>query len=178
MNIIVGVGDLEVSAQPEDTLITYALGSCLGIALYDPELSAGGLLHVMMPLSKSSPEKAKSRPAMFVDTGFELLLRRMVELGASREYLQITVAGGASMKQAGNEDYFKIGQRNITTLRKLLWKNGFIITNQDIGGTRSRTMALNLKNGLVTINKKPINTTHDRHEEPSGPDAGRYQSNR
>ncbi|MCC5915397.1 MAG: chemotaxis protein CheD [Balneolaceae bacterium] len=156
MKTVVGVSELRVSNDLSETIITYALGSCLGIVMYDPEEKVGGLLHVMLPLSKSDPEKAEKRPAMYVDTGVSLLLDRLYALGAEKKNLVISVAGGASMKQSEQEDYFKIGKRNFVTLRKLLWKNGYMISSQDVGGSKSRTMELCMENGLVTINKKPM----------------------
>ena len=157
MKLVVGVSDLKVSKNANDTIITHALGSCLGITAFDPVAGVGGLVHVMLPLSKADPKKAQQRPAMYVDTGFALLLRAIFELGATKKNLEINVAGGASMKQNAGEDYFKIGQRNFTTFRKLLWKNDFIIANQQVAGSISRTMVLEMNNGLVTINKIPLN---------------------
>ena len=75
MKKIVGVGDLKISSNINDTIITHALGSCLGITAYDPIYKIGGMVHVMLPLSKADPEKAKAKPAMYVDTGFSLLPR-------------------------------------------------------------------------------------------------------
>lgn len=151
---------MHVSDNPGETIITYALGSCLGISMYDPVAGVGGLLHVMLPLSKADPEKAKLKPAMYVDTGLAQLLGVCYDFGATKSNIVISVAGGASMKRNGEEDYFKIGKRNFTTLRKLLWKNGFMIEVQDVGGNNSRTMALRLSDGLVTVNKLPIGTTY------------------
>lgn len=156
MKTVVGVSDFRVSNNLQEVIVTYALGSCLGIAVYDPVVKVGGLLHVMLPLSKIDPEKAKARPAMYVDSGFQILLNRVYRLGAQKNNIVISVAGGARMKKGAGDDYFKIGKRNFTTLRKLLWKNNFMITNQDVGGTKSRTMALRISDGKVTINKKRI----------------------
>lgn len=153
---VVGVSDYRVSSNTDETIITYALGSCLGVAAYDPTQCIGGLLHVMLPLSKADPEKAQRKPAMYVDTGFELLLKELYALGAKKKNLKITVAGGASMNAKNRDDYFKIGKRNITVLRKLLWKNKFMISSGDVGGNISRTMALRIADGYITINKKPI----------------------
>ncbi|MTI86508.1 MAG: chemotaxis protein CheD [Balneolaceae bacterium] len=157
MKKVVGVSDLKVSDSENDLIITHALGSCLGITAYDPVAKVGGLVHVMLPLSKADPEKAKLKPAMYVDTGFGVLLSAVYDLGAQKKNLEIIVAGGASMKKKVGEDYFKIGKRNFTTLRKLLWKNGFMIAHKQVGGNKSRTMALTIANGVVTINKKPLN---------------------
>lgn len=157
MKKVVGVSDLKVSANTNELVITHALGSCLGITAYDRVARVGGMVHVMLPLSKADREKAKLKPAMYVDTGFGLLLNAVYDLGAQKQNLDIVVAGGASMKQNVEDDYFKIGKRNFTVLRKLLWKNGFMISAQDVGGSISRTMTLSIENGLVTINKKPLN---------------------
>lgn len=158
MKRVVGVSDLKVSHTVGDIIITHALGSCLGITAYDVDSGVGGMVHVMLPLSKADPDKASAKPAMYVDTGFQLLLNELYRLGAKKENLEIIVAGGASMKREnGSEDYFKIGKRNFTTLRKLLWKNGFMISKQDVGGHISRTMTLEIATGLVTINKQPVN---------------------
>lgn len=158
MKIVVGVSDLKVSKRAGDIIITHALGSCLGITAYDPTIGVGGMVHVMLPLSNSDPDKARIKPAMYVDSGFQVLLNEVYSLGASKQNLEIIVAGGASMKREnGSDDYFKIGKRNFTILRKLLWKNGFMISNQDVGGHISRTMTLDIASGLVTINKKPLN---------------------
>ncbi len=158
MKKVVGVSDLKVSNNINDIIITHALGSCLGITAYDSVAKVGGMVHVMLPLSKADPQKAAMKPAMYVDTGFSLLLKEVYKLGAQKRNLEINVAGGASMKQNAGEDYFKIGQRNFTTFRKLLWKNDFIIANQQVGGSISRTMVLEMNSGLVTINKVPLNS--------------------
>jgi len=168
MKTVVGVSDLKVSANPEETIITYALGSCLGIAIYDRKNRIGGLLHVMLPLSKADKEKASKKPEMYVDTGVTKLLNLCYDLGAEKEQMVISVAGGASMKQTDREDYFKIGKRNFTILRKLLWKNGFMIDKKDVGGNRSRTMTLRVLDGLVTVNKKPIGSVENTAKEFSG----------
>lgn len=158
MKKVVGVSDLKVSNNGNDIIITHALSSCLGITAFDHKAHVGGMVHIMLPLSSADPQKAAAKPAMYVDTGFSLLLKEIFALGAQKANLEINVAGGASMKQNASEDYFKIGKRNFTTFRKLLWKNGFMIANQQVGGSISRTMVLEMNSGLVTINGNPMNT--------------------
>ncbi len=161
MKTIVGVSELRVSGNTDETIVTYALGSCLGITVYDKKNQIGGLLHVMLPLSKADPEKAKKKPEMYVDTGVARLLQLCFEKGAEKKNLVISVAGGASMKQSDREDYFKIGKRNFTILRKLLWKNGLMIDQQQVGGNISRTMSMRISDGLVSVNKKPMTGVSD-----------------
>jgi chemotaxis protein CheD len=140
---------MAVSTTPDQTLVTYSLGSCVGVSLFDPEAGVGGLIHCMVPLSKTDPEKAKVRPAMFTDTGFVLLLNEIIAQGASINRLIVKVAGGgAPMDSAGR---FKIGERNYAVLRKLLWKNNLLIAGEDVGGTKPRTMRIQMSDGLVTV---------------------------
>lgn len=149
---IVGMADLKVTASPDDRLVTYALGSCLGIAVYDPAVRVGGLLHVMLPLSSIDADKARDNPAMFVDTGVPELFRACYRLGAVKQRMIVKVAGGASAGAPGDPDQFQIGKRNILTLRKLLWKNGLLIQAQDVGGHQlARTMAMSMADGSITL---------------------------
>ena len=152
MKHIVGVADMIVSGQPEDVIVTHALGSCLGITVYDPHAQVGGLLHVMLPLSTIDSQKATEAPCMFVDTGVPRLFLEAYRLGAQKGRLQVRVAGGAAIrKNDEGEDHFQIGKRNMVMLRKLLWKNGVLIAAEDVGGSDSRTMTLTLATGEVTI---------------------------
>lgn len=151
MRHVVGVADMKISAQSEDELITYALGSCLGIAIYDPVVKVGGLLHVMLPLSTIDTAKAADNPAMFVDTGVPKLFIECYKAGAQKQRLIVKVAGGASVHSSETEDHFQIGKRNFVMLRKLLWKNGVLLQAHDVGGGHSRTMTLDITKGEVTI---------------------------
>lgn len=146
------MADLRVSSSADERLVTYALGSCLGVAVYDPVARVGGLLHVMLPLSTIDTARAAENPALFVDTGVPALFRACYQLGASKQRMIVRVAGGASAGAPGDPDQFQIGKRNILTLRKLLWKNGVLIQGQDVGGHRlSRTMALAMGDGTTTL---------------------------
>jgi chemotaxis protein CheD len=148
---IVGVGDMKVSQKRGDKIVTHALGSCLGVVVYDPVPCVGGLLHVMLPLSTINPEKAERNPFMFVDTGFPKLLIECLKSGAQKQRLEIKVAGGANSHDRGENDLFQIGKRNLIILRKLLWKNGLLLKSYDVGGINSRTMSLEIGTGKVTI---------------------------
>ena len=147
---VAGLAKLVVSATPGDELVAYALGSCLGVAVHDPVAAVGGLLHVMLPLSSSDPEKAARTPAMYVDTGVPLLFRTCYELGGDKRRMVVKVAGGASTS-AVEDDVFQIGKRNFVVLRKLLWQNGVLLASHDVGGRESRTMSLTIGSGEVTI---------------------------
>lgn len=142
---------MKVSADPNDEIITHALGSCLGVVIYDPVARVGGMLHAMLPLSSVDPEKAKRHPLMFVDTGVPRLFIACYRAGAQKNRLQVKVAGGACIHANEDEDLFQIGKRNFIVLRKLLWKNDVLITSSDVGGSESRTLSLNIGTGQVTV---------------------------
>lgn len=149
MQRTVSISEMAVSKHPDDVLITYSLGSCVGLSLYDPASGVGGLIHCMLPLSKIDPQKAKAKPPMFTDTGVTALLENVFDEGASRRHLVAKVAGAASLLD--EKGLFKIGERNYTVLRKILWKNNILIAAEDVGGTIARTMALYMNNGRTTI---------------------------
>ncbi|MEI6808237.1 MAG: chemotaxis protein CheD [bacterium] len=147
--IIVDIAALEVSANPEDTLVTYSLGSCLGIVVYDPTLRVGGMMHCMLPLSSVDAQKAKDKPSMFVDTGMTILLTRLFEMGVTKKNAVVKVAGGSCVLD--KQGLFRIGERNYTIFRKIMWKNGLMIAAEHIGGEVTRTIRLNIGTGLLTI---------------------------
>jgi chemotaxis protein CheD len=147
--VVVGVGDMSVSNNPSITLSTYALGSCVGVAVYDPAARVGGLLHLMLPDSSISPAKAISQPAMFADTGLPLLFRSLGGLKAERSRLQIVIAGGASVLTA--TDSFKIGERNIRATAQFLAKHGFVVKHASLAGTTNRTLHLEVGTGVIKM---------------------------
>ena len=154
--LVVGVADMIVSNDSSAELATYSLGSCLGITLYDPARKVGGLLHVMLPDSRTDPIKAASTPFMFVDTGVPRLFQAVFSLGAERRRLVTKVAGGA--QPLDGNGVFNIGERNHQALIGLLAGNGYAIYGQDVGGISSRTLRLDLTTGKVTITSPGANT--------------------
>ena len=147
--VTVDISDLRVSAAPDDVIVTYALGSCIAVMLHDPVRKAAGMIHYMLPLSETSPEKAKTRPAMFADTGVPMLFHSMYELGCKKSDLVVKVAGGGALYDDGG--LFNIGKRNYTVLRKIFWKANVMISAEDVGGAKSRTVRLHVATGRCTI---------------------------
>jgi chemotaxis protein CheD len=147
----VAVADMKISTCRDDVIITYALGSCLGICVYDPVAGVGGLLHVMLPLSTINPTRAVENPYTFVDTGVPRLFIESYKAGAKKERLIVKVAGGANTRGSEHDDFFEIGKRNLTVLRKLLWRNEIAMKAQEVGGSDSRTMSLNMADGDITL---------------------------
>ncbi len=153
--VVIGVGDMSVSNNPAITLSTYALGSCVAIAVYDPIVKVGGLLHVMLPDSTISPAKALTQPAMFVDTGLPVMMRALAGMKIDPRRLRIFLAGGASV--LCTVDSFKIGERNIHATNLLLAQLRLPVTLSALGGTINRTVHLNVGTGVITL-KTPIAT--------------------
>ena len=149
MDVVVDIADLQVIADPTVSLVTYSLGSCMGVTVWDPEARVGGMLHYMLPDSSISPDKARANPAMFADTGLPCLFRTAYELGASKKRLIVKVAGGSSLLD--DHGTFNIGKRNYVVLRKVFWKNGILIDAEHVGGSISRTMRLDISTGRVSI---------------------------
>ncbi|MCE5278998.1 MAG: chemotaxis protein CheD [Planctomycetaceae bacterium] len=150
MKVVVGVADMRISNQPGDVVVTHALGSCLGLAVHDPQGRIGGILHVMLPQSQINPEKAKVNPYMFVDTGVPAFFNELMARGAVRGRLVVKLAGGANV-QGGQEDRFAIGKRNYLLLRKMLWKNNILVKAEEVGGSSPRTMYLDVDSGRTWL---------------------------
>jgi len=150
--VLVPISEMRVSNRREDFLITYSLGSCIGLTVYDPQTGIGGMVHCMLPLSKMDPDKAKAKPCMFTDTGVSALLQAVFDMGARRKDLVAKVAGGASLLD--EKRFFNIGQRNYTVVRKVLWKNNILIAAEDVGGTMPRTMCLDMNTGQTTVRSR------------------------
>lgn len=149
MDVVVGISDLKISNKDTECLVTYALGSCIAVAVYDPQVKVGGLLHYMLPDSTLDPQKAREHPGMFADTGIPLLFKSCYKLGAEKKRMIIKIAGGARIMDDTN--YFRIGQKNLTALRKIFWKNNVLIDAEDIGENFNRTVRLEMSTGRFLV---------------------------
>lgn len=145
-SITIGIGDLKVCRAP-DFLITYALGSCVGVCLLDNVTHIGGLSHVMLPES-NSPNA--SNPMRFADLALPMLLRQMESMGASRARLKAKIAGGATMFATAN-DKFNIGERNVAAVKKFLMANRIPILAEDTGLDYGRTQLFYPATGVMEI---------------------------
>lgn len=144
----VGIGDMKFT-RGEGTIITYALGSCIGISFFDPVLRLGALLHIMLP------EQGNMRDAnvfKYADSGIRETLRKLVVFGLVKQRAEIKIAGGAKMFEiSGNDSFGNIGRRNTEMVKKILAQEGLRIKREDTGGTFARTMSLNVADGDVKI---------------------------
>lgn len=149
MNIVVGVSDMKVSNDLDSLVITYSLGSCIGIGVYDPIVRVGGILHFMLPDSGLDAGKAQQRPLMFADTGIPALFKAAYKLGAKKQRMKVIVVGGAQVLD--QKGFFNIGKRNFMAVKKMFWKNNVMIDYQEVGGNVNRTIKVAVKNGDVWL---------------------------
>jgi chemotaxis protein CheD len=149
VKVPIGISEMKISSRPKDLLITYSLGSCIGLTLFDPAQCLGGLIHCLLPASKLDPAKAAANPYAFVDSGVSAFLQTMFNLGAQRRSLIAKIAGGAKLFE--DAAMFNVGERNHTMLRKILWKNNIFISGEDVGGTIPRTMSLEMATGITRL---------------------------
>ncbi|MCI5621827.1 MAG: chemotaxis protein CheD [Lachnospiraceae bacterium] len=145
----VGMADLNICKAP-DVIITLGLGSCIGIAVYDPTSKVGGLAHIMLP--DSTKMKNNANIAKFADTGIVELVRRMEEAGAVRHRMVAKIAGGAKMFEvSGKSDVGSIGEKNAIAARETLQQLGIPLLAEDTGLNYGRTVELHCDNGDFLI---------------------------
>ena len=147
--IKVGMADLK-TGRDTDVITTLGLGSCIGIALYDPSTKIGGLAHIMLP--DSTAIKNNSNIAKFADTGIEELLNQMIKMGARKNMIVAKIAGGAKMFQMnGGSIVGNVGERNAESSRETLKKLGIRLIAEDTGLNYGRTVELYCENGNFLI---------------------------
>lgn len=149
MKQIVGVADMKVSNNPADAVVTYSLGSCIGLVIYDPVARVGGILHYMLPESSIDKEKAAQKPFMFADTGIPRLFKTAYTMGAKKNRVKIFVAGGAEILDQNG--FFNIGKRNYLALKKMFFKNKVMIDKQEVGGNINRTIRIEIASGDIFL---------------------------
>ena len=145
--ITVGIADMKM-AQGTGILITYALGSCIGLCFHDPRLRLGALLHVMLPLNMEAGRKNQLK---YADTGIRETLRQMEIKGASRSRITVKIAGGARMFEVKGGNLGNIGQRNIESVHTVLKQEGIRLLAEDVGGTVARTLLFDPVSGQGCI---------------------------
>ncbi len=156
--IKIGIADIAVSKDP-DIITTLGLGSCIGIAMFDPSTKVGGLVHVMLP--DSTKIKQNANPAKFADTGITDLLNRMVKAGANKARIVAKIAGGAKMFEvSGTTDVGNVGERNAQASKDKLRQLGIRLIAEDCGANYGRTVELNCATGEYVIKAvgRPVKT--------------------
>lgn len=146
--IVVGIADMKIARQ-QGMLITYALGSCIGICLYDPVIKLGALIHIMLPLNM---ETARAHPFKYADTGIQQTLQKMQSMGANLSRVTAKIAGGAKMfEMQGDGALGNIGHRNSESVKMVLRKAGVRLVREEVGGTVARTLLFDVATGQACI---------------------------
>lgn len=146
--LVVGIADMKM-AQRQGMLITYALGSCIGICLYDPLIKLAALIHIMLPLNLEAGRKS---PMKYADSGIRETLRQMEAKGADRKRIVAKIAGGAKMFEvSGDGSLGNIGQRNVESVRLTLRRESIRLLREDVGGTVARTLLFDTESGVACI---------------------------
>ena len=128
-------------------LVTYALGSCIGICLYDPLPKMAALIHIMLPINM---EAGRKNTMKYADTAIRETLRQMEAQGCSRIRITAKIAGGAKMFETGGS-LGNIGQRNIESVHLNLKKEGIRLLKEDVGGSVARTLLFDVNSGLGCV---------------------------
>ena len=145
--ITVGIADMKM-AKGSGVLITYALGSCIGLCFEDPVLHLGALLHVMLPMNM---EAGRKNAFKYADTGIRETLRQMAGKGAQKSRITVKIAGGAKMFEVNGGSLGNIGQRNIESVHLNLKKEGIRLLKEDVGGSVARTLLFDVNSGLGCV---------------------------
>ena len=147
---VVGIADMKM-CRMQGELITYALGSCIGICLYDNVIKLAVMIHIMLPTCPPAgpPNNAVYK---FADTGVNAALRKMTAMGAVKTRIKAKIAGGAKMFDVlGNADWANIGERNAKAVKEALRKEGIPILAEDVGLNYARTMRFDAATGACTV---------------------------
>ena len=135
--------------QGEGILVTYALGSCIGLCFHDPRLRMGALLHIMLPLNM---EAGRTHPLKYADTGIRETLRQTEDKGASCSRMTVKIAGGAKMFEVtGGSGLGNIGQRNIESVHAVLKRENIRLLAEEVGGKVARTLLFDVVSGQGCI---------------------------
>lgn len=145
--ITIGIADMKMT-KDKGMLVTYALGSCIGICLYDPLIKLGAMIHIMLPINM---EAGRKNTMKYVDTGLRETLRQMEAKGASRSRITAKIAGGARMFEVSGGSLGNIGQRNIESVHMNLKKEGIRLLKEDVGGSSARTLLFDVSNGMACV---------------------------
>lgn len=145
--IIVGIGEGKL-AEGEQILVSYALGSCVGICLYDRAKLLAGMAHIVLPCKADSLNQENAYK--FADEGVRELIHLMTSHGADKRRLTAKLAGGAKMFETNNSKW-EIGSRNTETVKRVLKEEGVRVAGEDTGKNYGRTITFYAENGQMRV---------------------------
>lgn len=145
----VGIADMKV-AKREQGIVTFALGSCIGVCLYDPVTKVAGMVHIM--LAEPGRTSGVDNVAKYATTGVPELINQMVRAGASKSRLVAKIAGGAKMfNMSANSSIGDIGRKNTDTVKRVLNEQGIRLLASDCGLDYARTLTLYRESGEARV---------------------------
>lgn len=152
---IIGIGEYAISRSEDDTIKTYALGSCVGLVVYNPIAKILGMIHIALPDSSINREKNTFLPGYFADTAVPLIFNKVLGgYNSKMNTYRVSLYGGAY--SIHSNDIFNIGIRNVKKIQEILIDNDIIFDNINTGGYNSRTIEADVKTGRVLINTQPM----------------------
>lgn len=148
--IVVGISDYKMAKNP-GVLVTYALGSCVGICIYDRKLKAGGLSHIMLPDSTLF-KRGEINRMKFADTAINDMIQALIMKGADRRHLTAKIAGGAQMFKVQEDSQLgNIGERNVKSVKNVLGQLRIPIIAEDTGMNYGRTVYFEIETGIMKV---------------------------
>jgi chemotaxis protein CheD len=152
--LIIGIGELAVSADVNAMIATHAIGSCIAVCVFDPVAQVAGMLHFLLPEASINSARALQQPATFADTGIPLLFQTAYGYGLIKSRAIVKLVGGAGLAQNSGAAS-TTGRRNTLAARQILWRNGVFVSAEDVGGTDARTVHLAVADGRLRIFNGP-----------------------
>jgi len=153
---IIGIGEYAISSSEDDIIKTYALGSCVGLVVYNPIAKILGMVHIALPNSNINRDnKNNFLPGYFADTAVPLIFNKV--LGGYNTKIntyRVSLYGGAN--SINSNDVFNVGRKNIKQIQEILIDNHINFDNINTGGYNSRTIIADAKTGCVLINTQPM----------------------
>jgi len=149
--INIGMSQIEVTSKLGTVLVAPSLGSCIGLAIYDPTSKIGGMAHIVLPDSEKVFKKNEFE-GKYADTAVPEILKKMISMGANKNKLVVKIAGGAQMftLQKGS-NVLNIGFRNTIAVKAALSKEGLTLVKADTGGNKGRTFKLDIQTGSFSV---------------------------
>lgn len=149
--IRIGMAQIAVARHP-DLIETQALGSCVGITLYDPHSMVGAVAHAMLPDISDAKESSRGNLYKFVNTAIDELLKKMEEAGAKKKFMKAKIFGGANMfPNIASNPNMQIGKRNVDAAKQKLSELDILIEADETGGSFGRTIILDTSTGKVKV---------------------------
>lgn len=150
MDRVIGIGEYAISNNKDDIIKTYALATCVAVAVYCPSKTASGMVHIALPFPSLSGDESIRQPGYYASTAVPFLINAMcTEFGCLKNELEISLFGGADSIR--KNDVFNIGKRNLAAVKSILGEMSFRYNAEHTGGTYSRTLDMEVSTGRIKV---------------------------